>query len=188
VRRRWIDEATYADIVALCQSLPGPTSSEVGIAIGLLRAGPFGAFLAWLGFTLPSAFLMFVVAYALDRVIGTVGPVGRALELVALVVVAFAVWRMARALAWDARRGAIALAAAVLALGTHNRPITAIESPAARGKTPMPPPPRVRRAHAHLPPCSRVRVAARSRSSGTRPPKRSRRSRQSPRMTRAFVR
>ena len=121
MRRRWIDEATYADIVALCQSLPGPTSSEVGIAIGLLRAGPFGAFLAWLGFTLPSAFLMFVVAFALDRVIGTVGPVGRALELVALVVVAFAVWRMARALAWDARRGAIALAAAVLALGWHDQ-------------------------------------------------------------------
>jgi chromate transporter len=121
VRRRWIDEATYADIVALCQSLPGPTSSEVGIAIGLLRAGPLGAFLAWLGFTLPSAFLMFVVAYALDRVIGTVWPVGRALELVALVVVAFAVWRMARALAWDARRGAIALAAAVLALGWHDQ-------------------------------------------------------------------
>jgi chromate transporter len=121
VRRRWIDDATYADIVALCQSLPGPTSSEVGIAIGLLRAGPLGAFLAWLGFTLPSALLMFVFAYALDRVIGTVGPVGRALELVALVVVAFAVWRMARALAWDARRGAIALAAAVLALLWHDQ-------------------------------------------------------------------
>src|SRR5439155_1601120 len=57
VRRQWLDEATYADIVALCQSLPGPTSSEVGIAIGLLRAGPLGAFLAWLGFTLPSAVL-----------------------------------------------------------------------------------------------------------------------------------
>src|SRR5207249_9041879 len=107
VRRQWLDEATYADIVALCQSLPGPTSSEVGIAVGLLRAGPLGAFLAWLGFTLPSAFLMFVIAYAIDRVIGTIGPVGRALEVVALVVVAFAVLNMARALAWDIRRGAI---------------------------------------------------------------------------------
>ena len=62
MRRQWLDEATYADIVALCQSLPGPTSSEVGIAIGLLRAGPLGAFLAWLGFTLPSAVLMIVFA------------------------------------------------------------------------------------------------------------------------------
>ena len=120
-RRRWLDEATYADLVALCQSLPGPTSSEVGIAIGLLRAGPPGAFLAWLGFTLPSAFLMFVLAYALDRVIGTVGLVGRALEFVAIVVVAFAVFNMARAFAWDIRRAAIALAATALALAWHDR-------------------------------------------------------------------
>ena len=121
MRRRWLDEATYADIVALCQSLPGPTSSEVGIAIGLLRAGPLGAFLAWLGFTLPSALLMFVFAYTLDRVLGTVGFVGRTLELVALAVVAFAVWQMARSLAWDPRRGAIALAAAALALVWHDQ-------------------------------------------------------------------
>ena len=121
MRRRWLDEATYTDIVALCQSLPGPTSSEVGIAIGLLRAGPLGAFLAWLGFTLPSALLMFVFAYTLDRVLGTVGFVGRTLELVALAVVAFAVWRMARSLAWDPRRGAIALAAAALALVWHDQ-------------------------------------------------------------------
>jgi chromate transporter len=121
VRRRWLDEATYADIVALCQSLPGPTSSEVGIAIGLLRAGPFGAFLAWLGFTLPCAVLMVISAYTLDRLGGALVPVVRVLELVALVVVAFAVWRMARALAWDARRGAIALAAAALALAWHDQ-------------------------------------------------------------------
>lgn len=121
VRRRWIDEATYADIVALCQSLPGPTSSEVGIAIGLLRAGPLGAFLAWLGFTLPSAALMVVFAYTLDRLGGVLVPVIRVLELVALVVVAVALWRMARALAWDARRGAIALAAAALALAWHDQ-------------------------------------------------------------------
>ncbi len=120
-RRRWLDEETYADLVALCQSLPGPTSSEVGIAIGLLRAGPLGAFLAWLGFTLPSALLMFVLAYTIDRVIGTAGAVGLILTLVALVVVALAVWRMARGLAWDMRRGAIALAAAVLALAWHDQ-------------------------------------------------------------------
>jgi chromate transporter len=121
VRRRWLDEATYADIVALCQSLPGPTSSEVGIAIGLLRAGPLGAFLAWLGFTLPSAILMVIFAYTLDRLGGALVAVVRVLELVALVVVAFAVWRMARALAWDARRGAIALASAALALAWHDQ-------------------------------------------------------------------
>lgn len=121
MRRRWLDETTYADIVALCQSLPGPTSSEVGIAIGLLRAGPLGAFAAWLGFTLPSAVLMVVFAYTFDRLGGALVPVVRVLELVALVVVAFAVWQMARALAWDARRGTIALAAAALALAWHDQ-------------------------------------------------------------------
>ncbi|MDP9281692.1 MAG: chromate efflux transporter [Chloroflexota bacterium] len=121
VRRRWVDEMTYADIVALCQSLPGPTSSEVGIAIGLLRAGPLGAFLAWLGFTLPSAVLMVIFAYTLDRLGGALVPVVRVLELVALAVVAFAVWRMARALARDARRGTIALAATALAVAWHDQ-------------------------------------------------------------------
>jgi chromate transporter len=121
VRRRWLDETTYADIVALCQPLPGPTSSEVGIAIGLLRAGPLGAFLAWLGFTLPSAVLMLIFAYTLDQLGGALVPVVRVLGLAALVVVAIAVWRMARALAWDARRGAIALAVAVLALLWHDQ-------------------------------------------------------------------
>jgi chromate transporter len=121
VRRRWLDETTYADLVALCQSLPGPTSSEVGIAIGLMRAGPFGAFLAWLGFTLPSAVLMVIFAYTLDRLGGALVPVVRLLEVVALAVVAFAVWRMARALAWDARRGTIALAATALALAWHDQ-------------------------------------------------------------------
>ena len=121
MRRHWVDETTYADLVALCQSLPGPTSSEVGIAIGLLRAGPLGAFLAWLGFTLPSAVLMVVFAYTLDRLGGALMPVVRVLELVAIVVVAVAVWRMARALAWDARRGAIALAATAMALAWHDQ-------------------------------------------------------------------
>jgi chromate transporter len=121
VRRRWLDEMTYADLVALCQSLPGPTSSEMGIAIGLMRAGPFGAFLAWLGFTLPSVILMVVFAYTLDRLGGVLVPVVRVLELVAIGVVAFAVWRMARALAWDVRRGAIALAATALALAWHDQ-------------------------------------------------------------------
>ena len=62
-RRRWLDEATFADLVALCQFLPGPASSQAGFAIGLLRAGPLGALAAWAGFTLPSAALMTAFAF-----------------------------------------------------------------------------------------------------------------------------
>jgi chromate transporter len=115
-RRRWLDEETYADIVALCQFLPGPASSETGMAIGLLRAGPLGAVAAWLGFTLPSAVLMTAFALFFDRLPFEAGFVFPILELVALAVVAFAVWRMAHVLAWDLPRGAVALAAAVLVI------------------------------------------------------------------------
>jgi chromate transporter len=115
-RRRWLDEAAYAEIVALCQSLPGPTSSEVGIAIGLLRGGAAGAFLAWLGFTLPSAVALVVFALVVGR-LGeqAAGPI-HGLNLVAVAVVALAVWSMARALAWDLLRGPIAVAAAAVVL------------------------------------------------------------------------
>ncbi len=111
-----MDEETFADIVALCQFLPGPASTQTSIAIGLLRAGPLGAFGAWLGFTLPSALLMVGFAYAADRLPFETGWLFPILKLVAFVVVAIAVWRMAHALAWDARRGAIALAAAAVVL------------------------------------------------------------------------
>ncbi len=114
--RRWMDDATYADIVALCQTLPGPASSQVGMAVGLLRAGPLGLVAAWLGFTLPSAVLMAAIPLTLGSIGGALLPVSRVLQLVALAVVGLAVWRMARALAWDARRGAIALAAASFVL------------------------------------------------------------------------
>jgi chromate transporter len=114
-RRKWLDDETFADLVALCQSLPGPASSETGIAIGLLRAGVPGAFAAWLGFTWPSALLMVGFAY-LDRLPVELGWLFPILKLVAFVVVALAVWRMARALAWDVPRGAIALAAAAVVL------------------------------------------------------------------------
>ncbi len=116
VRRRWLDEATYAEIVALCQSLPGPTSSEVGIAIGLLRAGVPGAFLSWLGFTLPSALAMGLFALTVNRLSVDAGGWIHGLGTVAVAVVALAAWGMARALAWDARRGPLAGAAAILAL------------------------------------------------------------------------
>src|ERR1700728_1753924 len=62
-KRQWLSEATFADIVALCQFMPGPASSQTGMAIGLLRAGPLGMFAAWLGFTLPSALAMTLFAY-----------------------------------------------------------------------------------------------------------------------------
>src|SRR5215203_7316071 len=67
VRRRWLEEQDYADIVALCQFLPGPASSQVGIAIGILRAGLRGALAAWIGFTLPSAIALIAFAYGVQR-------------------------------------------------------------------------------------------------------------------------
>ena len=114
VRRSWIDEAGYADLVALCQFLPGPASSQVGFALGLLRAGPLGAVAAWVGFTLPSACLMLLFAYGASRFDGPVGiAVIHGLNLVAVAVVAQAVWGMARTLTPDRPRAALALAALV---------------------------------------------------------------------------
>jgi chromate transporter len=112
VRRRWLDEQAYADLVALCQFLPGPASSQVGFAIGLLRAGPWGAALAWLAFTLPSALLL--VGFALGASLFE-GPVGagliHGLKVAAVAIVAQAVWGMATNLCPDRRRAGIALAA-----------------------------------------------------------------------------
>src|SRR6516225_8334869 len=68
VRRRWLEDRSYADLVALCQFLPGPASSQVGLAIGLLRAGYAGAFAAWTGFTLPSAIALVVFAYGVSAI------------------------------------------------------------------------------------------------------------------------
>jgi len=112
VRRRWLDETAYADLVALCQFLPGPASSQVGFGIGLLRAGPLGALAAWAGFTLPSAILMTAFAYGAAAMTGRFaqGAV-HGLKLVAVAVVAQAVFGMARALTPDARRAGIAVAA-----------------------------------------------------------------------------
>src|SRR5215207_11234203 len=70
LRRRWIDEAGYADLVALCQFLPGPASSQVGFALGLLRGGPLGALAAWSAFTLPSAILLVLFAYGASLISG----------------------------------------------------------------------------------------------------------------------
>ena len=118
-RRRWFGERSYAELVALCQFLPGPASSQVGMAIGLARHGYAGALAAWAGFTLPSALAMILFALGLARH-GELLPAGalHGLEIVAVAVVAQAVWGMARALCPDPPRVTMmALAAcAVLAL------------------------------------------------------------------------
>ena len=116
-RRRWLSERSYADLVALCQFLPGPASSQVGIALGLSRAGYGGALAAWLGFTLPSAVVLILLALGIARH-STAIPSGalHGLKVVAVAVVAQAVWGMARNLCTDAPRVAVMLLAACMAL------------------------------------------------------------------------
>jgi chromate transporter len=116
-RREWLDEATYADIVALCQFLPGPASSQVGMILGMLRAGLPGALAAWLGFTLPSALALILFAYGVGR-IGDATHVAwvHGLLIVAVAVVAQAVWGMARTLCPDRERVTLAVGAALLTL------------------------------------------------------------------------
>jgi chromate transporter len=116
-RRRWLDEPAYADIVALCQFLPGPASSQVAVSLGIVRAGVVGGFAAWLGFSMPSALMMIAFAYG----VGALGNVAHAawlhgLKIVAVAVVAQAVWGMARSLCPDRPRASMAVGAAVLAL------------------------------------------------------------------------
>src|SRR4051812_1402829 len=116
LRRRWIDEAAYADLVALCQFLPGPASSQVGFSLGILRGGGLlGGLAAWAGFTLPSALLLLAFAFGANAFGGPIGSgILHGLKLVAVAVVAQAVWGMARTLAPDRERGSIALAAVLL--------------------------------------------------------------------------
>jgi chromate transporter len=116
-RRRWLDDGGYADLVALCQFLPGPASSQVGFALGLKRAGVLGGVAAWTGFTLPSAIALVAFAYGADMVGGPAG-VGllHGLKLVAVAIVAQAVWGMAQTLSPDRERASIAVAAALIVL------------------------------------------------------------------------
>jgi chromate transporter len=122
-RRRWLDERAYADIVALCQFLPGPASSQVGLSLGMLRAGLLGGLCAWLGFAFPSALALVLFGYG----VGQLGDVKDAswlhgLKIVAVAVVAQAVWAMARNLAPDRPRATLAVAAAVLTLALPTTP------------------------------------------------------------------
>lgn len=115
-RRRWLDERHYADLVALCQFLPGPASSQVGIAIGITRAGLPGGLAAWVGFTLPSVLLLVAFAYG-ARLAGDADAGWlHGLKVVAVAVVAQAVWGMARQLCPDRSRATIAVAAALAVL------------------------------------------------------------------------
>lgn len=116
-RRGWLDDERYADLVALCQFLPGPASSQVGFGIGMLRAGVAGALAAFLAFTLPSAVLMIAIAYGAGLLGGPIGGgIIEGLKIVAVAVVAQAVWGMARSLAPDRTRAAIAIGATAVAL------------------------------------------------------------------------
>ncbi len=117
VRRRWLDEPAYAELVALCQLLPGPTSSQVGMALGLGRARGWGLLAAWLGFTLPSALLLILFALGLARYPELADSAAvHGLKVFAVAVVAQAVWSMGRTLCPDTRRRVVALIVAGLTL------------------------------------------------------------------------
>lgn len=116
-RRRWLSDSRYADLVALCQFLPGPASSQVGIALGLSRAGYRGALAAWAGFTLPSAIVLIAFALGISRYGSVLSPGAlHGLKVVAVAVVAQAVWGMARHLCTDVMRVSIMIIAACVAL------------------------------------------------------------------------
>jgi chromate transporter len=136
VRRRWFSEKAYADVVALCQFLPGPASSQVGMAIGLQRAGFLGMLAAWCAFTLPSAILLVAFAFGVSA-LGEVGDTGwlQGLKAAAVAVVAQAVLGMARTLTPDAKRATIAVGAmiAVLLIPSSLAQVIVIAASAAAG-------------------------------------------------------
>ena len=116
-RRKWLDERSYADLVALCQFLPGPASSQVGIAVGLSRAGYAGALAAWAAFTLPSAIALVLFAYGVAALGDATGsPWLHGLKIAAVAVVAQAVLGMMRSLAPDRERATLAVMAAIITL------------------------------------------------------------------------
>ena len=119
VRRKWLDEGTFAELIALCQFLPGPASSQLGMAVGIKRGGLVGGFAAWLGFTLPSAIALILFAYGVNE-LGTQAGASwlHGLKIVAVAVVAFALWGMGRTLTPDRTRITIAVIAAAVALTT----------------------------------------------------------------------
>jgi chromate transporter len=135
VKRRWLDEKTYADLVALAQFLPGAASSKLGMSIGILRGGLRGGLAAWVGFTLPSAAALTAAALLLRNASTDTIDLLHGLKVVAVAVVANAVWGMARSLAPDRPRATIAFAAAgaVVVLPTAVGQLTAIVAGAVIG-------------------------------------------------------
>src|SRR5512138_2740230 len=135
-RRKWLDDKTYADLVALCNFLPGPASSQVGIAVGISRAGLAGGVAAWLGFTAPSALALLLFAYGFTA-LGLSASAGwlHGLKIAAVAVVAQAVWNMGRNLCPDRIRASLAIAAAlfVLAVPTAYGQLGAIAAGAIAG-------------------------------------------------------
>jgi chromate transporter len=120
-RRGWLTEQSFADLVALCQFLPGPTSSQVCYSIGMIRAGLFGAIASWFGFTLPSGLLMILAAYGIHWAGNPqAAPWIHGLKIVAVAVVAQAVWSMAIKLCTDRLRISFAVVAAAIVLLTNN--------------------------------------------------------------------
>ncbi|CEG23513.1 Chromate transport protein [Planococcus massiliensis] len=115
VKRKWLDDKAYADLVALCQFLPGPASSQVGISIGMLRGGIFGGFLSWFGFTMPSVILLILFAMLVTNGSFDSGWI-HGLKIVAVAVVAHALLGMGKSLAPDKPRIALAVAAAAAVL------------------------------------------------------------------------
>jgi chromate transporter len=128
IKRRWLDDKSYADLVALCQFLPGAASSKLGISIGILRAGPLGGIVAWLGFTLPSAIALTIAAVVLKGAGTDTINMLHGLKVVAVAVIAQAVWGMAKNLAPDKPRATIAVlsTATVLLLPVQFGQVTVI--------------------------------------------------------------
>jgi chromate transporter len=117
IRRKWVDEHTYGDLVGLCQFLPGPASSQTGISLGIMRAGLLGGLMAWVGFTLPSAILLTLFAYWTSVLRSVVASgILHGLMVIAVAVVAQAVWGMARTHCPDRTRATIAILAAIATL------------------------------------------------------------------------
>lgn len=120
-KRKWLSEQAYADLVALCQFLPGPASSQVGMAIGLSRAGVGGAILAWLGFTLPSALVLGFVGVSLRHLdLTRYQSLIHNLKIVAVAVVAHAVWNMGKKLCPDFTRASIAILSALFVINSQS--------------------------------------------------------------------
>lgn len=115
-KRKWLDEKSYADLIALCQFLPGPASSQVGISIGMLRGGIFGGVLSWIGFTMPSVIVLILFAYLVQGFDASSAGWINGLKIVAVAVVAQAVLGMGKNLAPDRPRITMAILAALITL------------------------------------------------------------------------